>query len=70
MYLMVNGSKGVSSVFLGKRLGVTQCTAWKRGRAIRRLMELRPESKPQVQSLFDDQDPKSKILQKEIEAFD
>jgi len=40
MYFMVNSSKGVSSVFLAKWLGVRQKTAWKVGHAVRALMEL------------------------------
>lgn len=39
MYFMVNSSKGVSSVFLAKYLGVTQKTAWKVGHAVRALMQ-------------------------------
>jgi hypothetical protein len=40
MYFMVNSSKGVSSVFLAKWLGVRQKTAWKVGHAVRALMKL------------------------------
>ena len=40
MYFMVNSSKGVSSVFLAKWLGVRQKTAWKVGHAVRALMRL------------------------------
>lgn len=40
MYFMLNSSKGVSSVFLAKWIGVQQKTAWKIGHAIRALMEL------------------------------
>lgn len=39
MYFMVNSSKGVSSVFLAKWIGVRQKTAWKIGHAIRALMK-------------------------------
>ena len=39
MYFMVNSSKGVSSVFLAKWIGVRQKTAWKVGHAIRALMK-------------------------------
>ncbi len=35
MYFMINSSKGISSVFLAKWLGVNQKTAWKVGHAIR-----------------------------------
>lgn len=40
MYFMVNSSKGVSSVFLAKWIGVQQKTAWKVGHAVRTLMKL------------------------------
>lgn len=39
MYFMVNSSKGVSSVFLAKWIGVRQKTAWKVGHAIRAMMK-------------------------------
>lgn len=39
MYYMVNSSKGVSSVYMGKWLGVSQKTAWKMGHAIREMMK-------------------------------
>lgn len=38
MYFMIHSSKGVSSVFLAKWLGVNQKTAWKIGHAIRAMM--------------------------------
>jgi hypothetical protein len=44
MYFMVNSSKGVSSVFLAKWLGVQQKTAWKVGHAIRALMRIRGDA--------------------------
>jgi transposase-like protein len=44
MYFMVNSSKGVSSVFLAKWLGVRQKTAWKVGHAVRSLMKLHGEA--------------------------
>jgi len=39
MYYMVHSSKGVSSVFMAKWIGVTQKTAWKMCHAIRHRME-------------------------------
>ena len=42
MYYIVNSSKGVSSVYLGKLVGISQKSAWKIGHAIRKMME--PES--------------------------
>ena len=53
MYLMVNSSKGVSSVFMGKWLGVAQRTAWKMGHAIRRLMEPDPEGQPPLNGIVE-----------------
>ena len=38
MYLIVNSSKGVSSVFLGRYLGISQPAAWRMGHAIRQMM--------------------------------
>ena len=38
MYFMINSSKGISSVYLAKWLGVNQKTAWKIGHAIRAMM--------------------------------
>ncbi len=38
MYYMTNSSKGVSSVFLAKWIGVSQPTAWRMGHAIREMM--------------------------------
>lgn len=38
MYLIVNSSKGVSSVFLGRYLGISQPAAWRMGHAIRHMM--------------------------------
>lgn len=39
MYFMLNSSKGISPVFLGKWIGVTQKSAWKIGHAIRAMMQ-------------------------------
>src|SRR5437016_4778890 len=39
MYFMVNSSKGTSSVYLAKWIGVRQKTAWKIGHAIRLMMK-------------------------------
>ena len=46
MYYIVNSSKGVSSVFLAKWIGVTQKTAWKLGHAVREMMDPGTESQP------------------------
>ncbi len=44
MYFITYPSKGVSSVFLGKWLGVKQKTAWKMGHAIRAMMAAHAET--------------------------
>ena len=46
MYYIVNSSKGVSSVFLAKWIGVTQKTAWKLGHAVREMMDPGTEGEP------------------------
>ena len=46
MYYIVNSSKGVSSVFLAKWIGVTQKTAWKLGHAVREMMDPSAEGEP------------------------
>jgi len=46
MYYIVNSSKGVSSVFLAKWIGVTQKTAWKLGHAVREMMDPDNEGQP------------------------
>jgi len=38
MYYMVNSSKGVSSVFLARWVGISQKSSWKLGHAIRQMM--------------------------------
>ena len=38
IYYILNSSKGISSVFLGRLIGVKQSTAWKMGHAIRLMM--------------------------------
>ena len=39
MFLIVNSSKGISSVYLGKLIGISQKSAWKMGHAIRKMMD-------------------------------
>ena len=46
MYYIVNSSKGISSVFLAKWIGVTQKTAWKLGHAVREMMDPGTEGQP------------------------
>ena len=44
MYFMINSSKGISSVYLAKWLGVNQKTAWKIGHAIRAMMAVHADA--------------------------
>ena len=39
IYYILNSSKGISSVFLSRLIGVKQSTAWKMGHAIRKMMD-------------------------------
>ena len=39
LYYIINSSKGISSVYLGRLIGVKQSTAWKIGHAIRLMMD-------------------------------
>jgi len=48
MYYMVHSSKGVSSVFMGRWLGITQKAAWKLCHAIREMMDTSHEKSPAV----------------------
>lgn len=48
MYYMVHSSKGVSSVFMGRWLGVSQKTAWKLCHSIREMMDTSHENFPAV----------------------
>jgi len=53
MYFIVNSSKGVSSVFLGKWIGVSQKTAWKMGHAIRQMMAPDGETHPVLNGIVE-----------------
>lgn len=53
MYLMVNSSKGVSSIFMAKWVGVAQKTAWKMGHAIRAVMDPGAESQPPLRGIVE-----------------
>ena len=44
MYFMTNSSKGISSVYLAKWLGINQKTAWKIGHAIRAMMSVHADN--------------------------
>ena len=39
MYYIAHSSKGVSSVFLGKWVGISQKSAWKLGHTVRKMMD-------------------------------
>ena len=53
MYFMVNSSKGVSSVFMGKWLGVAQRTAWKMAHGVRELMKPGPDGRPPLDGIVE-----------------
>jgi len=53
MYYIVNSSKGVSSVYLAKWIGVTQKTAWKIGHAVREMMEPAAVSNPVLSGIVE-----------------
>ena len=40
IYYIINSSKGISSVYLARLIGVHQSTAWKMGHAIRKMMRM------------------------------
>ena len=48
MYYLLGSSKGISSVILGKLIGVSQKTAWKVGHAVREMMDTSQEDFPAV----------------------
>ncbi len=48
MYYMVNSSKGVSSVYMARWLGITQKAAWKLCHAVREMMDTSHEKSPAV----------------------
>lgn len=53
MFLIVNSSKGISSVYLGKLVGISQKSAWKLGHAIRTMMEPGNELQPAIQGIVE-----------------
>lgn len=48
LYYMINSSKGISSTFIARLVGVTQSTAWKMGHAIRKIMETWAANLPEL----------------------
>ena len=53
MYMIANSSKGISSVVLGRLIGVRQKTAWKLGHAIRALMAAVPTELPRLMGVVE-----------------
>jgi hypothetical protein len=53
MYYMVNSSKGISSVYLGKLVGISQKSAWKIGHAIRKMMDPGSELVPALSGIVE-----------------
>lgn len=53
MYYIISSSKGVSSVILGRWLGVSQPTAWKMGHAVRAMMDPSSEDSPQLKGIVE-----------------
>ncbi len=53
MYYMVNSSKGISSVFLAKWIGISQKSAWKVGHAVRKMMEPGAEIVPALSGIVE-----------------
>ena len=53
MYYITNSSKGVSSVFLGKWIGISQKSAWKLGHAVRKMMDPGSELVPALQGIVE-----------------
>ena len=53
IYYMINSSKGVSSVVLGKWVGVSQKTAWKMGHAVRQMMAACSQGQPLLNGIVE-----------------
>ena len=53
MYYMINSSKGISSVFLAKWVGISQKSAWKLGHAVREMMDPGSEIVPMLSSVVE-----------------
>ena len=53
MYLILNSSKGISSVYLGKLVGISQKSAWKIGHAIRDMMAPGSELVPALSGIVE-----------------
>ena len=53
MFLMANSSKGISSICLGKWIGISQKSAWKIGHAIRKMMDPSDELLPALNGIVE-----------------
>jgi transposase-like protein len=53
IYLIVNSSKGISSVYLGKLIGISQKSAWKLSHAIRSMMDPGSELVPALTGIVE-----------------
>jgi len=53
MYYIINSSKGISSVYLAKLVGISQKSSWKIGHAIRKMMETEIESAPALNGIVE-----------------
>ena len=53
MFFIVNSSKGISSVFLGKWVGISQKSAWKVGHAIRQMMDHSNDFVPELSGIVE-----------------
>lgn len=53
IYYMVNSSKGISSVFLGKLVGISQKSAWKLSHAVREMMDPGAEFAPALSGIVE-----------------
>lgn len=53
MYYMINSSKGISSVFLAKWVGISQKSAWKLGHAVREMMDPGAEILPALSGMVE-----------------
>ena len=53
IFLIVNSIKGISSVYLGKLVGISQKSAWKIGHAIRKMMDPGEELVPALSGIVE-----------------
>ena len=53
MFFIVNSSKGISSVYLGKLVGISQKSAWKIGHAIRQMMDHSKDLVPELSGIVE-----------------